>query len=428
MTVDAYTGLRRRKQTPWTVKFGDAFASKMIAVGGIGTIAAILLVVLVLLGTAWPLFQPPSRPDWHAFDFPAQRHVGLDEQQVILWGADDSGKIIAAAAHSGELIAEFPSPASDERKVTASSLSIEGTVLALGFSDGSFQCAELRFEQDLLNTADLPAEVEISEEKPVALHASAVYQRFDRTSVRRTQIVSPEWSAPRSLGEGPVTSIDFVGTAASKGSSPSDAYVAAIVGKEFAFGVLSRKKALIGKKLTETLAVDRCSIPNRDASRGPLSVTLLNDQEHAVIAWANGTLDRISLFDGKASLAESTSALVGDGKLTATSPLLARQTLLCGDSSGRVIGWNIVRRASTLPTTKPAQNQNHQRIHHQLASRLPNRQAQNHQPLKQLLSRLRHAAQQLMVCSWFQRTKSKSPTSPCGRSAVAKTSPCIGFG
>ena len=52
MKVDAYAGVRRRKQTPWTVKFGDAFASKLIAVGGIGTIAAIMLVVLVLLGTA----------------------------------------------------------------------------------------------------------------------------------------------------------------------------------------------------------------------------------------------------------------------------------------------------------------------------------------------------------------------------------------
>jgi phosphate transport system permease protein len=39
--------------------------------------------------------------------------------------------------------------------------------------------------------------------------------------------------------------------------------------------------------------------------------------------------------------------LVGGGELTASSPLLARQTLLCGDDSGRVIGWNILREAET---------------------------------------------------------------------------------
>ena len=59
MAGDAYTGLKRRKQTPWSVRFGDALASRIIAVGGIGTIAAILLVVLVLIGTAFPLVGGP---------------------------------------------------------------------------------------------------------------------------------------------------------------------------------------------------------------------------------------------------------------------------------------------------------------------------------------------------------------------------------
>ena len=342
MKVDAYAGVRRRKQTPWTVKFGDAFASKLIAVGGIGTIAAIMLVVLVLLGTAWPLFQPPNRPQWRSYDGPSFRHVGLDDHELILWGADASGKLSVLSTHTGEPLGEFPSPETEMRKVTASHLSIDRTSLVLGFSDGSYQVAEIAFKNDLLNTADLPPELKVSEADPVALHEGHVYQWFDSTSVRRTHIVVPEWSAPRSLGSAAVTVIDYVGPS-SPLAQQSKSHVIAIIGNELAFGTITRKKALIGKKFTESLAVTRCPLNSRTAQGGPKSLTLLNGEEQAVVAWPDGTLDRFALVGEKPDLVESASGLVGGGELTASTPLLARQTLLCGDSSGRVIGWNILR-------------------------------------------------------------------------------------
>lgn len=346
MTVDAYAGVRRRKQTPWTVKFGDAFASKLIAVGGIGTIAAIMLVVLVLLGTAWPLFQSPPAPQWRTFAGPSFKHVGLDEQELILWGVDSTGKLSVFATAAGEPLVEYPSPASDERKVTATHLSIDRSMLVLGFSDGSYQLAEIGFKYDLLNAADLPPEVKVTDTEPIVVYDGLVYQRFDGTSVRRTQIVAPEWSAPKSLGSAAVTMIDYLGST-SPTAQQSKSHVIAIVGDELAFGTISRKKAPIGKKFTESLAVTRCQLNSRNAKRGPLSLTLLNGEDHAVVAWPNGTLDRFALAGESPQLVESASGLVGGGELTASAPLLARQTLLCGDGSGRVIGWNILRAKET---------------------------------------------------------------------------------
>ena len=343
MTVDAYAGVRRRKQTPWTVKFGDAFASKLIAVGGIGTIAAIMLVVLVLLGTAWPLFQSPPAPQWRTFNCPAFEHIGLDEHELVVWGADASGKISVFATRAGEPLAEFQSPESEERKVTALHLSIDRSTLVLGFSDGSYQVAEIGFKYDLLNTADLPPEVSVTEAEPIAVRDGQVYQRFDITSVRRTQIIAPEWSAPKSLGSAPVTIMDYLGTPPSQSAQQSKSQVIAIVGNELAFGTISRRKAPIGKKFTESLAVTRCKLNSRNAKGGPMSLTLLNGEDHAVVAWPNGTLDRFALAGESPQLVESASGLVGGGELTASTPLLARQTLLCGDDTGRVIGWNILR-------------------------------------------------------------------------------------
>ena len=241
--------------------------------------------------------------------------------------------------------------------MTASHLSIDRSTLVLGFSDGSYQVAEIGFKYDLLNTADLPAEVTVSEKDPIAVHDGQVYQRFDLTSVRRSQIVAPAWSTPKSLGDAPVTMLDYLAST-TPSAQQSKSHVVAIVGDELAFGTISRKKAPVGKKFTESLAVTRCKLNSRNAKGGPLSLTLLNGEDHAVVAWPNGTLDRFALAGESPQLVESASGLIGGGELTATAPLLARQTLLCGNDSGRVVGWNILRAkeaddATTSQTSTP---------------------------------------------------------------------------
>ncbi len=79
MSSEAYAGIRRRKQTPWRVKFGDALVSRLITIGGIGTIGAVLLVVLVLLATAWPLLKSPTATAWHAVVPPPTKQSRLTQ-------------------------------------------------------------------------------------------------------------------------------------------------------------------------------------------------------------------------------------------------------------------------------------------------------------------------------------------------------------
>ena len=53
---------RRRRGHPW-VRAGDAIARILITLGGIGTIAAVLLVGVFLFVVAAPLFRPAqTRP------------------------------------------------------------------------------------------------------------------------------------------------------------------------------------------------------------------------------------------------------------------------------------------------------------------------------------------------------------------------------
>ena len=53
-----FTGLSRRRKTSWTVAAGDRIAHGFVAVGGIGTIAAVLLVCVYLVSQVVPLFLP----------------------------------------------------------------------------------------------------------------------------------------------------------------------------------------------------------------------------------------------------------------------------------------------------------------------------------------------------------------------------------
>ena len=58
MNPDAsFTGRARRRTTRPGVRFGDTLARAVITLGGIGTIAAVLLMGVFLLAVALPLFR-----------------------------------------------------------------------------------------------------------------------------------------------------------------------------------------------------------------------------------------------------------------------------------------------------------------------------------------------------------------------------------
>ncbi len=323
---------------------GDAFASRMIAVGGIGTIAAILLVVLVLLGTALPLLKSPSFDAWRTFETPAYTYVGVDETGALLWGMDAAGNIDVRNLIDGSQLAAFPLPAAGDATVTCTSISIARSTLALGFSDGSFRVAQVGFETRLYSPAQVPTGVTVNADQRAQPVGDAVYQWLDRSSVRETRLAAVTWSPPRSLGDAPLLALDYVGGASGRLAQTTTDHVLAIVGEELVAAKLVAKQSRPAKKVVETLTVARCPLLARNQSGRPVSIALLNGNNQAVVGWEGGTLDRFSLVDGEPKFAESQQAVVGAGRITAMAPLLARQTLLCGLDNGQLQGWMVVRR------------------------------------------------------------------------------------
>lgn len=349
MSGDGYTGLKRRKQTPWSVAFGDALVSRLIAVGGIGTIAAILLVVVVLVGTAFPLFQSARVGVWTEFENTNSGRLGVDEYGLIAWTMGEDGSIEARALSTGGLLADFGYE--NESKITSSFLSIDRRTLVVGHEDGTIRMAELEYEIDLLAMESLPEEVKVSRDAPLLVSGDAVYQWFDSTGVRRVRLADVVWSSPKKLGDAAITAIDYLpDDSANRLSSSTRSYALAICGTELIFAEIRTKTNRMTRKTTEDISTTACELQSRSVSGIPLNIMLINGVDHALLTWPSGTIDRYSLRDGKPIYAESGSGLIGQGELTCAAPLLARQTLLCGSDDGRLLGWMVTKRLEMAAT------------------------------------------------------------------------------
>ncbi len=352
MAGDAYTGIRRRKQTPWTVKFGDAFVSRMIAVGGIGTIAAILLVVIVLVGTALPLFRSPSLGPWRSIPVASDsnqaepepyRHFGVDENGLMLWGMLPSGEIQVRGIADGKLLKSFPLDLPEGTLVTASNLSIDRSTLSVGLSDGTVRTARIEFSSTLISPQSLPPSVKISQDAPLSTDGQRVYQWFDDNGVRQASVNEIQWSTAKKLGDSPVVCLDYLPSdSANLLSAKSESAVLAVVGSELVLARVETTQNRLTKKLTDKVTLSVCDLQIRTADARPLQVVMLNGQGHGVVVWPNGTLDRFALDGPKPRLVESETVAI-NCSITYATPLLARQTLLCGLDDGRLQGWMIAR-------------------------------------------------------------------------------------
>ncbi len=354
MSIDSYSGVRRRKQTPWRVKFGDALVSRLITIGGIGTIGAVLLVVLVLFSTAWPLHRFPKFSDWSKTSIAAQSvlHAGCDEHGLSVWFIDRTGELHWLASHDGKEIRKFESPQTDDRKISCSALSIDRKHLTLGFTDGTFQAATIDFESRLLAPEEVPAELQLNSEQPIVMHEQSLYQWLGETGVRRVNIIAPTWSKPEKIADAPLVAIDRVEPeAGGQFSQQASSTCVAATQKELIVAQIEAKENMLTGEVSQEVTHTSCPLERRSV-KDPIGLMLMNRATQIVIAWDIGTLDRFSIdAQGPNSMGphpmESVSGLPGGGKFTAAAPLIARQTFLLGDEAGVLHGWNVIQSNST---------------------------------------------------------------------------------
>jgi phosphate transport system permease protein len=285
----------------WT-RAWDRLASLTISTGGLLMIGSLVLIFLLIVSEAIPLFAPPKTAV-HG-KLPVPEHALLasaDEYRDDVSFLLPDGTLRVVALADGKTVKELPVPGLEGHAVTvtAAARSIKGE-MALGLSDGSATVATVRW-QSSFEGATRRVDLDVKALPRLALDP-----------------------AGRAL-----TRIAF-----SVQESGASRVVASPVPGVLLYGVVSAEPGDVFSK-------------DLSAALGGESVTalaFLDNGSSLCVGTASGKILSIPLEDPKAPGVTETTALNKDGApVTALETLVGGQTLVAGDARGRVTGLLRVR-------------------------------------------------------------------------------------
>jgi phosphate transport system permease protein len=342
----AFTGRARRKETRWGVRALDVVSRWVITVGGIGTVAAVSTVFLLLLWVVFPLLLPARSGGLGRVSAESARRalrVGVDDYHSIAWVLRDDGAIIARDFDTGALLEErrlFP-----ERTITAAAFAAGGTSVALGFADGAVALGHIGFATTFIDNVAAAPELQRLAPGARTVAGPAVAQRISPAQLRLQRLDVSFEEPAAGASSAAVRLLDR------SGSGAEGAY--AEVHADGAFQVVRlarRENMLTGEVVTSRTPT---ALPALPVSGRPLpSWLLLSDNgDSALLAWPDGAATRYLLRDLGGTPVTEQVALLEDRtrSVTAVAWLLGRTTVLAGDSSGRIGAWFPVRRTDTAP-------------------------------------------------------------------------------
>ena len=115
--------------------FKDMTARYMVSLGGIGVLAAILLIFFYLLYVVIPLFEPADISESREYAVPGEGktlYVGIEEQGQVALNVTDKGQAVFFDTEDASIMQSFDlSPAADITSVGSS-----GDNVALGLANG----------------------------------------------------------------------------------------------------------------------------------------------------------------------------------------------------------------------------------------------------------------------------------------------------
>ena len=206
-----FTGINRRKQTPFSVRLGDTVARWCITVGGIGTIVAVSAVFVFLFYVVLPLFLPSSIERSSAVSVSAASDAPLrfaiDEYGVMGWSLSRSGDLVVYRPDTGELLdrkALFP-----KAKMTSSAFMTNAPDVAAGFEDGTVRLGRIGFVSRFIEPADVPEKLRELPIGEVATHQGGVLERTPQGQFR-LQTVEATFKDPVNVAASPIVLIDQV--------------------------------------------------------------------------------------------------------------------------------------------------------------------------------------------------------------------------
>ncbi|HKQ63006.1 MAG TPA: ABC transporter permease subunit [Candidatus Polarisedimenticolaceae bacterium] len=349
--VTAAPRRRRPRQTSRRVRWIDRLATGTITVGGTTVILAVLGILLYLVWVVLPLFAGARLSEPVSFALlPPERvpellFADVDEYRVLGMYATRDGQAVAFSARNGRVVqrrALFPAaPAA-----TAFSRPLSGGFAAVGFADGTVRTGRIGFETSFVETASAPVGLRGLAFGAVVEEDGGVLERTARGELRRTT-PRVELGEPVAVAPGvPIRLLDY-----RVGDGHTRLAVLDAAGSLAVHEVLERENLLTGE-IQSTLATHPVPVPPDIAALGPAALLLLTSRgEQLYLAWSDGSVARWDLRDtARPQLAERADLVPEPGAtLTVLAFTSGEQSLLAGDSTGRLRAWFRVARGPENP-------------------------------------------------------------------------------
>jgi phosphate transport system permease protein len=343
-----FTGRGRRKQTRWSVRFGDGAARWSITVGGIGTIVAVSLVFLFLVSVVAPLFLPArlEQPVTQELPGPIVSHlaVGLDEFQAMAWWIDQDGALAVVRTDTGETLTRHALV--EAGKITSVSTSLGQSDMLLGTEDGAIRAGTIVFSNRFPEAGELPEPVARQlETGRSATWDGGVVQRTPQGQLRLQKLES-RFTNPVPIAGAPIQRIDHLVTGGGDGIGARETLVALVTADGASkLGKLTEEVNQFSGESSITAKTFDIA-PRRDSTTSPVRILLTGRGENILLVWEDGLLQRFDVRDtSKISLVEEVHLLPTGGgtRVTACAFVLGRETLVVGDSAGGLRAWFRVR-------------------------------------------------------------------------------------
>ncbi len=333
MNQKSLTGRGPRRRTRRGVRVAERVAKGLITIGGVGTILAVTLIFVFLVWVVAPLFmggEPSARDSIARGDRREPvAHVVVDEYLVLAAEIDAAGVARAWRLDNGELVSESR-PFGDARPACHGA---RGDTLAFGFADGTARLYTPGFSSEFVPASEREAVLARMGQGELATIDGALVQRTRDGSLRR-QRFAPSASEPLELKSG--VAIEAIDASI---HDEGGIVFARHADGTLALARLERSENPFTGEVESSLEVHPVPFESTRAD-APARVLVLGEGDRLMAVWADGDAVRFDARDpSEAKAAERLDLVDGDGEVRALDLLVGRNTLLVGESTGKVGAW-----------------------------------------------------------------------------------------
>ena len=327
--------LRREKTVRKTVLWADRLADRVITVGGISVIVAVLGILVFLVMEVMPLFSgariTESSRRTLANPPTAVLASGMDEYHTLVYLVLADGSIRVIHAETGMDLESVPigQEGSEIRSVAET---MDREHLAIGYSDGKVQMVDLKFDVQVIPEGQVPSTGLTSLNARDRTDGKSVYSLLPGQQVRVVRF-TPIMEEPVSLGtsDRAVTAIAF--QSGGKAERRTSILVTRTEDGLLNLNRIERRMNLMTGQMKTV--IENTELPGLPDNVELFSMCLSEQADTLLIAAMDGRVFRYNLQKpDQPVLAETIRVLPQGVRLTAIHYLVGGQAVLVGGADG----------------------------------------------------------------------------------------------